>query len=52
MHDRTGVVGSSKVVDLVEVVLHEVVAHVAHDVVPEDLHVIVTIGPGLFVPEA
>ena len=51
MHDRAGVVGSSKVVDLVEVVLHEVVAHVTHDVVPEDLHVIVTIGPGLLMPE-
>jgi hypothetical protein len=40
------------VVDLVEVVLHEVVAHVAHDVVPQDLNVLVAISAGLLVPEA
>lgn len=52
MHDRAGIVGSSEVVDLVEVVLHEVVAHVAHDVVPQDLDVVIAISAGLLVPEA
>ncbi len=52
MHDGAGIVGSSEVVDLVEVVLHEVVAHVAHDVVPQDLNVLVAISAGLLVPEA
>ena len=51
MHDRARVVSNSEVVDLVQVVLHEVVAHVAHDVVPHDLDVVVTVGPGLLVPE-
>ena len=52
MHDGAGIVGSSEVVYLVEVVLHEVVAHVAHDVVPQDLNVLVAISAGLLVPEA
>lgn len=52
MHDGAGIVGSSEVVDLVEVVLHEVVAHVAHDVVPQDFNVLVAISAGLLVPEA
>jgi hypothetical protein len=52
VHDGAGVIGGAEVVDLVEVVLHEVIAHVTHDVVPQDLHVVIAVSAGLLVPEA
>ena len=51
VHDCTIVVRSSKVVDLFECVLVEVVALFNRDVVPHDLHKIVPISAGQLVPE-
>jgi hypothetical protein len=52
VHDRAGIVEGAKVVDLVEVVLQKVVAHVVHDVVPQDLHMFIAVGARLLVPKA
>lgn len=39
-------------VDLVKVQLQEVVAHLALDVIPHDLHKIIAVSPGLLMEEA
>lgn len=52
MHDRAGIIASTQVINLVEIILEKVILHATLDVVPVDGDVFISVSSALLVPEA